>query len=53
MRQIAQRIHALIQRAGGHFVQQRFPQMAMVAINERNFGFFTASEFFTQLRSQF
>jgi hypothetical protein len=46
MRQIAQRIHTFIQRTGRHFVQQRFPQVAVVTIHQRDFGFFTAPSFF-------
>ena len=52
VRQIAERVHALIQRAGRHFVQQRFPQVAVVTIHERDFGFFTAPQFLTQLCRQ-
>ena len=53
MRQVAQRINAFIQRPCCHFVQQRFPQVAVVAIHQRHLRFFTAAQFFTQLCRQF
>ncbi len=42
MRQIAQRVNAFIEGAGRHFVQQRFPQVAVITIHQGNFRFFTA-----------
>ena len=50
--QIAERVHALVQRAGRYFVQQRFPQVAVVTIHQRDFGFFTAPQLLTQLCRQ-
>ena len=44
MCQIAQRVNALIQRTGSHFVQERFPQVAVVTIDECYFGLFTATK---------
>ncbi|MNR58393.1 hypothetical protein D3C85_1793810 [compost metagenome] len=52
MRQIAQGIDTFIQRTGGDFMQQRFPQMAVVAIDQRNFGFLATSQLLAELRSQ-
>jgi hypothetical protein len=34
-------------------MQQRFPQVAMVAIHQGDFRFFAAAQLFTQLSSQF
>ena len=42
MGQIAQRINAFIQRTGGHFVQQRLPQMAVVTVHQSDFRFLMA-----------
>ncbi len=53
MGQIAQRIDAFIKRASRHFVQQRFPQVAVVTIDQRNFGFFLASQLMPQLCCHF
>ena len=53
MRQIAQRVHAFIQRTGRHFMQQRFPQVAVVSVNQRNFRFFLATQLVSQLRRHF
>ena len=50
--QIAERVHALVQRAGRYFVQQRFPQVAVVTIHQRDFGFFTAPQLLAQLCGQ-
>ncbi len=53
MGQIAQRIDAFIKRASRHFVQQRFPQVAVVTIDQRNFGFFLTSQLMPQLCCHF
>ncbi len=45
MSQIAQRIHAFVQRASRHFVQQWFPQMAVISVYQRDFRFFLAPQF--------
>ena len=42
MGQIAQRIDTFIQRTGGHFVQQRLPQMAVVTVHQGDFRFLMA-----------
>ena len=53
MGQIAQRINAFIERSSRHFVQQRFPQMAVVTIYQRNFGFFLAPQLMSKLCRHF
>ncbi len=50
MRQIAQRVDAFVHRSGRHFVQQRLPQVAVVAIHQNNLGLFPAAQLVTELR---
>ncbi|OMP13623.1 hypothetical protein COLO4_01279 [Corchorus olitorius] len=52
MRQIAERINTFIHRTGRHFMQQRFPQMAVVTIDQDDLRLFFAAEFMAELRCQ-
>ena len=52
VRQVAERIHAVIEGTGRHFVQQRFPQMAVVAIHQRDLRFVLAAKFMAQAGRQ-
>ncbi len=52
MGQIAQRIDALIHRTGRHLMQQRFPEMTVVTVNQNNLRFFAAAQLMPQLRCQ-
>ncbi|CQR22118.1 Uncharacterised protein [Yersinia enterocolitica] len=52
MSQVAQCINAIIQRTGSHFMEQRFPQMAVVTIHQNNLSFFAAPQLMTQTRCQ-
>ena len=51
--QIAQRINAFIERASRYFMQQRFPQVAVVTIDQRDFGFFLAPQLMSKLCRHF